>query len=420
MNFIEAFKMLEIEPTKDKKKIKMAYSKLLKKYHPEEFPEMFMRINEAYGVALEYVENEFMENDNLSTQSYSNYKEYSENEKIGDTEFSDIFEGENIAEKSKEAIYQWIRKLKTIIVSEKRPLKDYKNILNEFHYNLDETEKKEILNILLGKRFLDKDSLITEFERQLLLYNLNSTENVFEETFEVNKYEFPEHSLEQIAKNLKSNNVEDVEKGYEKFIREYLNIKIFRLFGKKIALYSDKNLKNFKNSNLGGVDSYNIKKEFAQINDYIHIFDIEDKYKNGIGEKVSSFVMRIFWYIFFPLIPIFFEISEILPLIIMVFASLIGLALDWINIVNEKDFKWSRKHGISSSLFVVIIAVSPMIILAIDRISMMSALQYILIIIGCLLISTILFVKMVSTSRLRYKRLKKFSEKVLDVFMFNK
>ena len=52
LNFDEAFKILEIEPTDDKKKIKIAYSKMLKKYHTEEFPEMFMKINEAYRVAF--------------------------------------------------------------------------------------------------------------------------------------------------------------------------------------------------------------------------------------------------------------------------------------------------------------------------------------------------------------------------------
>ena len=227
-------------------------------------------------------------------------------------------------------------------------------------------------------------------------------------------------SLDQIAKNLKSNNIEDVEKGYEKFIEEYLNIKIFRLFGEKIALYPNKNFKNSKNSRLEGAFSYSIKKEFAQIIDYIHIFDIENKHKNGIGMKASSFVIRIFWYIFFPLIPIFFEISEIFPVIIIVCASLIGLVLDWINIVNEKDFKWSRRHGVKNSLFVIILILSPMIFFVINRISTMSTLQCILLIIGCLLINIILFVKMVLTSQLRYERLKEFSKKVLDVFMFNK
>ena len=62
MNFDEAFKILEIEPTDDKKKIKIAYSKMLKKYHPEEFPEMFMRINEAYRIALEFEKSDFDEN----------------------------------------------------------------------------------------------------------------------------------------------------------------------------------------------------------------------------------------------------------------------------------------------------------------------------------------------------------------------
>ena len=62
LNFKEAFKILEIEPIKDKREIKIAYSKMLKKYHPEEFPDVFIQINEAYKVALEHTENEFLEN----------------------------------------------------------------------------------------------------------------------------------------------------------------------------------------------------------------------------------------------------------------------------------------------------------------------------------------------------------------------
>ena len=54
LNFDEAFKILEIDPTDDKKKIKIAYSEMLKKYHPEEFPEIFMKTNESYRVALEF------------------------------------------------------------------------------------------------------------------------------------------------------------------------------------------------------------------------------------------------------------------------------------------------------------------------------------------------------------------------------
>ena len=419
LNFIEAFKMLEIEPTRDKKEIKTAYSKMLKKYHPEEFPDVFIQINEAYKVALEYTGNEFMENDNLGTQSYSNFKEYSENEETDDTEFSDIFEEKNTSEKSKEIVYQWLKNFKSIIISQKRPLKGYKNILNEFHYNLDETEKKEIFNILLRKKFFNSNLFITEFEKQLLLYNLNGTKSIFEEIFEINEYELSKHSLYQIAKNLKSNNIEDVEKGYEKFIGEYLNIKIFKLLGKKIALYSDKNIENAgKVLKFGENMSYKINDEFIRIANYICIFDIEGK--NGIGTKLSSFAMYSFWCIFLILILFFFNSA----ITIVVFGSLIGIALDWINIINEKDFKWSKKHGVSNYLFMTITAVFGIILLRNSNsdniIPTISTLQCILIIVIYLFINTILFVKMVTTSRLRYERLKEFSKKVLDVFMFNK
>ena len=67
LEFREAFEILEIEPTDDKKKIKIAYSKMLKKYHPEEFPEMFMKINEAYRVALEFEKFDFDEINFINT-----------------------------------------------------------------------------------------------------------------------------------------------------------------------------------------------------------------------------------------------------------------------------------------------------------------------------------------------------------------
>lgn len=46
------FRILEIEPTTDKKEIKKAYAKLVKRYHPEEYPEEWKRIHDAYELAL--------------------------------------------------------------------------------------------------------------------------------------------------------------------------------------------------------------------------------------------------------------------------------------------------------------------------------------------------------------------------------
>ncbi len=99
LNFKEAFEILEIEPTKDKREIKIAYSKMLKKYHPEEFPDVFIQINEAYGVALEYLEEEYeeYEYDEIFYKNYENAVQMTDDE---DSEFSDIFNGE----------YEWVEK----------------------------------------------------------------------------------------------------------------------------------------------------------------------------------------------------------------------------------------------------------------------------------------------------------------------
>ncbi len=52
MNGRDIFAILETEPTEDKKEIKKAYAKLVKKYHPEEYPEKWKEIHDAYEAAL--------------------------------------------------------------------------------------------------------------------------------------------------------------------------------------------------------------------------------------------------------------------------------------------------------------------------------------------------------------------------------
>ena len=49
---MNAWEILGIEPTSDKKTIKSAYAKLLKQYHPEENPEKFKQIQAAYQQCL--------------------------------------------------------------------------------------------------------------------------------------------------------------------------------------------------------------------------------------------------------------------------------------------------------------------------------------------------------------------------------
>ena len=49
---MNAWEVLGIDPTSDKKEIKKAYARLLKQYHPEENPEEFKQIQAAFQQCL--------------------------------------------------------------------------------------------------------------------------------------------------------------------------------------------------------------------------------------------------------------------------------------------------------------------------------------------------------------------------------
>ncbi len=54
MYYEEAFRVLEIAPTTDKKAIKKAYAALTRKHHPEECPQEWEEIRRVYDVAIRY------------------------------------------------------------------------------------------------------------------------------------------------------------------------------------------------------------------------------------------------------------------------------------------------------------------------------------------------------------------------------
>jgi len=56
MHYVEAFSRLGIPITKDVPSIKKAYQNLAPRYHPEEDPEGFMRLHDAYKSALAYAQ----------------------------------------------------------------------------------------------------------------------------------------------------------------------------------------------------------------------------------------------------------------------------------------------------------------------------------------------------------------------------
>lgn len=53
-----AFDVLEIEQTTDKKIIKKAYAKMVRRYHPEEFPDEWKIVHEAYETAIKWADSQ--------------------------------------------------------------------------------------------------------------------------------------------------------------------------------------------------------------------------------------------------------------------------------------------------------------------------------------------------------------------------
>ncbi|MFA3799901.1 J domain-containing protein [Leptotrichia hongkongensis] len=426
--FTEAFKILEMEPTTDKEKIKKKYKELLKRYHrnnSENYDKIFSRINEAYGIALGFEQSNFNEYEGDSIEDIfdnffnsannSSYKSFFEKTQ----DFSNVFDQNEITNKS---ISAWLGRLKNLLLSEKRPLTEYREILRDFHFNFDVSEKNQIREILQKNGLCDYAwRNITRIEMELLIYNLNNSNtnaDILGETW-VDTGKSENISLDEIVKNIVSENFSENEKGYEKFIQDYFNIKIFRLFGKNIALYPYRDIEQvgatFK------FITYKIRNEYVDVNKYIEIFDREQKNKKiGISLRITSYL----WSIFGAIVLFLFFLNPIVDWYIGILGTIFFIILDWVNIAKEKEFEWSMQYGYSSylSILMSIMFVVNLIVIgnAEYESSIIPFLLYSQLIFQFVVLNIILFVKMVVTTNIRYKRLREFSKKVLDVLVLKK
>lgn len=427
--FTEAFKILEMEPTTDKEKIKKKYKELLKRYHrnnPENYDKIFSRINEAYGIALGFEQSNFNEYEGDSIEDIfdnffnsannSSYKSFFEKTQ----DFSNVFDENETTNKS---ISAWLGRLKNLLSSEKRPLTEYREILRDFHFNFDVSEKNQIREILQKNGLRDYAwRNITRIEMELLIYNLNNSNmnaDILGETW-VDTGKSENASLDEIVKNIVSENFSENEKGYEKFIQDYFNIKIFRLFGKNITLYPYRDIEQvgttFK------FITYKIRNEYVDVNKYIEIFDREQKNNKKVG--ISLRITHYLWSIFGAIVLFLFFLNPIVDWYIAIFGTIFFIILDWVNIAKEKEFEWSMRYGYSSylSILMSIMFVVNLIVIgnAEYESSIIPFLLYSQLIFQFVFLNIILFVKMVVTTNIRYKRLREFSKKVLDVFILKK
>ena len=426
--FTEAFKILEMEPTTDKEKIKKKYKELLKRYHrnnPENYDKIFSRINEAYGIALGFEQSNFNEYEGDSIEDIfdnffnsannSSYKSFFEKTQ----DFSNVFDQNEITNKS---ISEWIERFKNLLSSEKRPLTEYREILRDFHFNFDVSEKNQIREILQKNGLRDYAwRNITRIEMELLIYNLNNSNtnaDILGETW-VDTGKSENVILDEIVKNIVSENFAENEKGYEKFIKDYFNIKIFRLFGKNIVLYPYRDIEQvgttFK------FITYKIRNEYVDVNKYIEIFDREQKNKKiGISLRITPYL----WSIFGAIVLFLFFLNPIVDWYIAIFGTIFFIILDWVNIAKEKEFEWSMRYGYSSylSILMSIMFVVNLIVIgnAEYESSIIPFLLYSQLIFQFVFLNIILFVKMVVTTNIRYKRLRDFSKQILDTFILEK
>ena len=236
LNFDEAFKILEIDPTDDKKKIKIAYSEMLKKYHPEEFPEMFMKINEAYRVALEFEKFDFNEinfnKGNFKNKNFSEMEQKLEKDRyeevyfgndiqkseIENEEFSDIFNGKY--EWMEKNFKSWIKEIRRILNGEKVSFIYLKVFLKRFNKFSDD-EKYRIRDILGLENNDFEDNLILksenlfEFEKEYIISCLSNNKNEFW----------------KIKELYSSKEKKDNDKALENFVERYFNVKKLNIFG---------------------------------------------------------------------------------------------------------------------------------------------------------------------------------------------
>ena len=289
-------------------------------------------------------------------------------------------------------MYNWILEFINFLSCEIRSLKKYDRFLQNFYHKFNTSEKQTIIKFMNEDGVFNQTYNLTEFEKKLLKYNLNKMDGVFDK------------DLIEISDKIKSKKEEDSEKGYEKFIENFLDIKIFKLFGKNITLYSKKDVENSNIlKRIIKLMTYRLKNKFNVINNLMYIFDMKSS-KDSITLKLYGCLyvgVLIFGYI------LYLFLNEIMIMWILFVFFIIS---EYINVLlKEKKFEWNKNNESSFLMFffITVIYVYAMFF------KFELIYQY-------MILNLVIFFKTIAISRLRYKRLKNFSKKVLDVFVLKK
>lgn len=421
MNWQESFKILEIEPTRDKREIKIAYSKILKKYHPEEYPELSIKINEAYKNAIEYAE---MHSENVGTiyfenkDIYENKKNYEnsrtyifddnsnneENEEYGE-EFEDILNGEY--EKSREKkIEIWIRKFHIVVQKNIRPLKEWKKFFGIYNKDFDRNEKEEILKSLKIRKvnYGEEDKFYELPEVMKKLTNIEIAYLVF------NIMENKSSSLlKGIVDDYTSSDNQKKQSAMEKFIKTFLYIEPFKIFNKIFRVYPS-SFKNMKIRKFFGIFLPAVVNEF-QNTEYVNkVLDINKTGKSFLKIKdtlaiCASLQMAI------AILLLTYEM-EVYLWNMWIISTFIIVLIGYILIKTRKNFQLSTGRILFNYLYLSTTVVYTITYNIDWNFNIFYVFEYVFLMV---FITCQLFI----FSQTIYKKLEKFTEHILDIVSSN-
>ena len=401
MDWIESFRILQIEPTNDKKKIKIAYSKLLKKYNPEDFPDLFIKIQEAYETALKYSGNfsEHTRNFNENNFSRDKYKEKSdEYEKMKDNN-----------------VDNWISEVKKLSEMKKRKLEDWLQLFKEYNENMNSEEKKESikkLGIIYEKNdYIEISNFFfsngeTIYKIPDILTDLTEIERkFFMENIVLNKYRITSEIIENYTENI------DKEKAVDNFIENFFEIKVFKIINQTLGLYDLKEEKKYNKIGIGrklNISSFtNLKEKFIKISELHEV----------MYSKSQNKFLKIFNFIFCLSIYVAAFLAYInLDLISFCYAWVIitvaVVLLDCLFTKKTSGFDWAKLLSPIKNIIIIIC-----IAIFFQNSIVNTQEEYRSLLITVMIIFSIFLVGKIIIARINYNKLKTMISEILDNFI---
>ena len=401
MDWIESFRILQIEPTNDKKKIKIAYSKLLKKYNPEDYPDLFIKIQEAYETALKYSGN-FSENTrNFNENNFSKnmYEEKSdEYEKMRDNN-----------------VDNWINEVKKLSEMKKRKLEDWLQLFKEYNENMDSEEKKEIIK-KLGIIYKKSDYIAisnffssngeTIYKTPDILSDLTEIERkFFMENIVLNKYRITSEIIENYRENI------DKEKAVDNFIENFFEIKVFKIINQTLGLYDLKEEKKYNKIGIGrklNISLFtNLKEKFIKISELHEVMYSKNQNK---FLKIFNFIFCILIYVTTFLAYINLDLISFCHTWVIITVAVV--LLDCLFMKITSGFDWAK---LLSPIKNIIIIICIAIFFQNSIVDTQEEHRFLLITV--MTIFSIFLVGKIIIARINYNKLKTMISEILDNFI---